>query len=393
MRILYNTLCSSLIFLLSANAALANDSEYFMHGDQLIPLQQNDISIQKEVLNITQIERNIFLVDVNYTFYNPSQEQTLLVGFEARAPRNYYGISGDDPQIGTTHPFLEDFSVVLNGVKLPYQTALVSDKVALNPPILDTYNLSHIKVKNGEVHGLSEQQVAKLDYEMGEEFSFSYAYYFKATFKPGKNTLRHQYRFSYGESVGHAYQMGYLLTPANRWENKQIDDFTLNIYLKSLDGVLIERNFFNDASHWTSDGQLSTSLYTDFGRKVMQFNGDGKVLTFHKNNFHPQGELYLYKGGSEIDYTDLIPDLGYCFANLSYYNDELFEACKNATAFELKVLRNLPFAKRGYVFVDKTVQKYYQDNQKWYQANPTYQADMKDFTNEEVNWVNYWKSQ
>ncbi|PIE46271.1 MAG: hypothetical protein CSA44_00545 [Gammaproteobacteria bacterium] len=379
----------------------ANDAVYYMHGNQLIPLQQNDISVRKEILTITEqknkqssggIYDREFLVDVDYIFYNPTQETTVLMGFEASAP----SLLDDEYQVETMHPFLDDFSVVLNGEKLSYKTALVADPLHL---------------ARGKITSITPQQAKKRATMIGEGGGtpYRYAYYFNATFKPGENRLRHRYRFAFGADVMLQNELGYLLTPANRWANKQIDDFTLNIHLLSPKNVFIERTFFDDAKHWSSDGRLVTAPYQYYENKMMQFNSEGTTLTFKQKAFHPKGELFL--AIPRPQYMDAFkPSIGpdtnsgtiYCFSgvashfdellsDLGYYKNEVFNACVNATPFERKVLRNLPFAKRGYVFRDKKVQRYYQDNQPWYAPNPDYRPDMSKLTNQEAEWVRHWR--
>ncbi len=57
-----------------------------MRGNQLIPLVESDISIQKEVLIVKRIEDDYLQITVAYVFYNPKEAKELLVGFEAPSP-------------------------------------------------------------------------------------------------------------------------------------------------------------------------------------------------------------------------------------------------------------------------------------------------------------------
>ncbi len=199
-----------------------------------VVVNANDaVYFRKEVLTITERKDTEFLVDVDYVFDNPTQEKTVLMGFEASAPSNIYE---EEYQIEKVHPFLQDFSVVLNGETLPYKTALVAEPLHL---------------VQGKITSITPQQAKKKAAIIGEggDTPYRYAYYFKATFQPGENRLRHQYRFTFGGDIRYQNELGYLLTPANRWANKQIDDFTLNIHLLSPKNVFIERSFFDDAKH------------------------------------------------------------------------------------------------------------------------------------------------
>ena len=67
--------------------ASANDGSYYASGNQIIPLQETDISAKKEVLTIKRIEGDKVRVTVDYVFHNPTEEKTILMGFEAGSPR------------------------------------------------------------------------------------------------------------------------------------------------------------------------------------------------------------------------------------------------------------------------------------------------------------------
>ncbi len=371
---------------ITITTARANDSAYYMDGNQLIPLQENDISIRKEVLTITEqaktdapkftAESPRFAVDVDYTFYNPGEEKTVLMGFEAGIPYNGF------KDIAKEHPYMKDFSVSLNAEKIPYQVKFVGEPLAVDS------NMTDVSIK---------KVTAVWNTDAAFDSGYRYAYYFKATFKHGENKLRHRYQFSSKDSVSSLTELGYLLTPANRWANKQIDDFTLHINLLSGEHVYIERTFFDSAKHWSANGQAKPYIFYD-ELKMMRFDVAGNRLIFQQKNFHPAGELSLMIPREEnFGFT---PDKGYCFASLStasaksdYDFKRIKKYCAKANAFELKVLRNLPFAKRGYVFKDKKVQRYYEENASWYKADSSYRPAMSQLSDKEKEWVSYWKSQ
>jgi hypothetical protein len=52
---------------------------------------------------------------------------------------------------------------------------------------------------------------------------------------------------------------------------------------------------------------------------------------------------------------------------------------------KLKILRNLPYAKRGYIFKSKELMDFYK-TKKWYKANPNYKAKLADLTKDEQLW-------
>ena len=57
------------------------------------------------------------------------------------------------------------------------------------------------------------------------------------------------------------------------------------------------------------------------------------------------------------------------------------------SAEQRRILANLPFANRGYVFKDKKLQKYYSQFF-WYMPDPSWKADTHDFTPREWRLIN-----
>ena len=87
--------------------ASANDGVYFTSGNFLVPTQETDISISKEILTITIGKDNYARVDVYYEFTNSGAPKTVTMAFEADAPYN----SGEQLNLNGAHPFIHDFTV------------------------------------------------------------------------------------------------------------------------------------------------------------------------------------------------------------------------------------------------------------------------------------------
>ena len=68
------TLVLSLLSLVPCTL-LANDGVYFASGNFLVPVKETDITVQKEVLEITLGKDSFAYVTVDYTFYNNSNEK------------------------------------------------------------------------------------------------------------------------------------------------------------------------------------------------------------------------------------------------------------------------------------------------------------------------------
>lgn len=215
------------LFLFSTGVT-ANDGAFFASGNQLIPIKETTISIQKEVLKIVR-DGNELDITVDYTFYNPGDPKSLIVGFEAASP------AGD---VDGRHPYMGGFTAELNEIPLRFKTAIVRDTA---------------DYLSDEVKSIS------VDQAMGDDFNvnspdFYYVYYFNASFKKGLNRLIHHYRFQLSSSVMEHYSFQYILTAANRWANNDIDDFTLELDLGSWASFDIAKTFYDNIDNWNLDG-------------------------------------------------------------------------------------------------------------------------------------------
>ncbi|WP_062062434.1 YARHG domain-containing protein [Aquimarina longa] len=350
-------------FLLHTYLSFANDGAYYASGNHLVPITNENIAVTKEILKLTRYNEEYLSVDVYYEFYNHGEEKEVLVGFEAPSP------SGDVDGIPVkgSHPYISKFSVLMNGKSLSYKTAIVNDS---------------IYYKNGNIQAKVESEVIGKDFNTNDP-SFYYVYHFNARFKKGSNVIKHKYMFNLSGSVMERYSFDYILTAANRWSNKQIDDFTLIIDMGKEQGFTIGESFYNKYDHWVITGKG----IMDSGEKnrYKTFYIEDGFITFYKKNFAPKGELYLSAS-----------------RNIQYCQNEKFDAKKcleipfdityqekllSATDFEsYKIVRNLPFARRGYIFKTVYIQEYY-ENQKWYIPNPDYQPNYEMLLQAEKDWL------
>ena len=364
MKILFNIL----VFCYAASG-LSNDGAYFLSGNQLIPIQETDISIKKEILIVKRINTDNVQVTVSYLFDNPSEPKNLLVGFEAASP------AGDvnwRPKNGE-HPYMNNFTVILNGMPLKYTPSIVLDS---------NYYTS------GQIQSISEQEILKKFANMGDP-SFYYVYHFNAAFKKGFNTIQHTYNFRLSNSVDEHYAFEYILTAANRWANKGIDDFTLIIDMGDFQDFLIEKQFFTDNANWIINGKIVDFVrgdelsYRSFPYASNFFCQYGP-LVFSQKNFHPAGELNLY---SVRNYELLDITIFDAAKHKLPFNPESTEGIFKANnELSHKILRNLPYARRGFVFKTPEIQTYY-EKQIWYSPNPSYRSNEADLTEFEKNWL------
>ena len=336
-----------------------NDGAFYMAGNQLVPINETDISVKKEILYIKKTQE-FAEVSVYYEFFNPKDEKEIIVGFEAGIP---LGDAGFSPVNGH-HPYMFDFTVSLNGNFLPYQIAFVKNS---------TYTKNH-KIQNIDPKSLDNDVI-------GDELDFQYVYHFKAEFKKGKNIVKHTYRYKLSRGVCYYYDFNYVLTAANRWANKQIDDFTLILDMGDFQTASIRKTFFKNTNEWTFNGIGKITENPDYTNFYIQQG----ILVFEKKNFVPKGELsveeessYCREAGSNQKF---IFSLG--------KNRELGDPTEK-TPEEKRIIRNLPFARRGYIFKDKTLQDAFK-TEDWYQPNPSYTPEVEALTEEEKQVIYTFK--
>lgn len=363
----------SIIFIvlafLAGNTLKSNDGAFFISGNQLIPIVETDISVAKEVLTIKRISEDWVEITVLYEFFNPGKAKNVLVGFEADSP----GGDVDGTPKNGEHPYMSDFTVILNSNNLPYKVAIVKDSVYY---------------ANGKFKSMTEKEA------MGEYFDpnvpeFYYVYHFDANFKEGKNILKHTYKFELSGTVDFYYILTYVLTAANRWANNQIDDFILRIDMGDFQDFYIEKSFFENADEWKgsddckiTNGENTPYYLSTLGSFARFIVRDG-IVVFQKKNFHPKGELSIlsmydiFYGEPFNSEEDKLP--------FSFFSSQYI--IKSADEISKKILRNLPFARRGYIFKTSAIQKYY-EKMDWYMPDENYKATTESLTPEEVKWIN-----
>ena len=386
---------------LSAFFATANDGVFYASGNQLIPITETDISVRKEVLTLNRVGDHIE-VTVYYEFFNPVGEKELLVGFEAESPYN-----GPDPMdFYPKHPHIRNFKVVMNGESLSFEIAHVG-----NGHYDDNGNYVPSQYYiNGRIQSWTRKQIedtiAAWDYP--GSMPVDYVYYFKTKFRPGLNIIQHTYDFDLSSSVEEEFYFPYVLTAANRWANHQIDNFQLNINIGPHESFHIFPEFFKSADEWSILGKGRVSIDTTWGitngKETPVFHIQEGGLIFRKANFHPEGELRIsqrrdwaisyWSWGNEEDYDaeNIIAIFKKQYIPVSL-SDERKKEDPYYTVFtpeQRRILKNLPFAYRGYIFKDKALRDYFESTE-WYLPNPKYKGEMDGFSEEERKWVEFWK--
>ena len=405
-------------FLCCSILVYSNDGAFYMNGNQLIPVNETQVELRKEILTI-KIERGNILIDVDYTFYNPGKSKTVLMGFEAPMPRGGADFIYDGWEMTRKHPFLKKFIVEINGVRIPYKSDIVNKK-AFNTigslagfpqeeiDLLNMRKYDSNRVMNGYRTTLLQRDT-QLSYH---QFLYTYVYvnYFDAEFHPGINKVHHTYSFPISGTNDRPLSFEYILTAANRWANGQIDDFTLVIDMGSFSKFYMPQTFFQGTELWNDvasmtvvDSTKATEWWEEYMNDYMLVIGDGseKPLVYKQMNFKPKGELWM---SNYVDlqeeyywyeyYNDLMSDSAvfdisvhdisgsfhYYFQDFTYVKDE----------FTLHVLRNFPFAKRGYVFKNRKLRNYYRRCD-WYEPDESLSVTANDLSIKEFEWMSQLK--
>ena len=348
----------------------ANDGAYYASGNHLVPISETAISIRKEVLTIRKVNDKAIEVTVYYEFFNPGKEKELVVGFEAFSP------SGDvngTPKKGL-HPYMRDFTVSLNSTALRYDVAYVSDSLYAQSGKI-------VSRKLGDV--LSE-------IDNTNEVNFYYVYHFKANFKSGLNIVRHTYTYDLSGSVDEHYSFDYILTAANRWANKGIDDFTLIVDMGEFESFHVAKSFFGSAEDWDINGigkaeDAPPRGYDETKDGWLKFTVRNGDLLFRQLHFTPKGELMVYSpnyfSADNFTIEETLPFSVYLQDAIGEPDSELAK----------KILRNLPFARRGYVFSNEALSDYYMNRTDWYLPDPAYVPDATLLWKEEQEWIKKWE--
>ena len=356
-----------LAFLLfSFTGIYANDGAFFASGNQLIPISETDISVKKEILSLKKLNNKVIEVTVYYEFFNPKEAKEIVVGFEAFSPAG----DVDGTPVKGEHPYMRNFTVLLNDQHLKYNIAYVDDSSYVKNGMVQSKNLTTL------MSGMSNVN----------EVDFYYVYHFKAKFKKGLNKIKHTYIYDVSGSVDYNYDFQYVLTAANRWGNKEIDDFTLNIDMGEFETFSINKSFFNDKSDWKINGIGKTENIKALKNSIVEtdalkFHIQKGNITFKKNNFKPKGELFVYSQNPfGVENFEWLP--------YSYYLQDNLPTPKND--FQMKVLKNLAFARRGFIFKSADLKKFY-ESMDWYIANPEYVPDLEKLNPIEKDWMAKWK--
>lgn len=383
----------SLLALVAAATASANDSGYATYGNMLIPFVSTDIAVDKEVLTIRLTDEGKTYIDVDYTFINRgSKEKTILMGFEADP-----GYPGVMEITDNGHPEIYDFTVMMNGSRITPKTSVVlldKDENVIDRKPIDVTKYSYQDFRRVVKKGNEENYDA-------ESWGYAFVYSFNATFKPGENHIHHTYNYQNGAGVMENYFLTYKLSPAARWAGGSIRDFTLRITTPNT-----AKHFFLETEFAQKQDPKITTGVAKFRNKSKKYDWDDSPVTryykeismrnatleWHLTNYSPKKELEIRSADTfYMDYSMEKP------ASPTAYYDRtcgiywFWMNTEKYTAQQRRLIRNLPYASRGYVFKDAALKKHF-NSLWWYMPDPSYNsANTSDFTERERELISTYK--
>lgn len=360
--ILIITVC----FLLFVNLAFANDGVFYVKGNTLIPLQETEIELRKEILKFYVKDFEWMSVDVDFSFYNPGKEKTVTVGFVTPPA------SGDVGEDEENHPQIKDFTVEVNGENIKYE--------------MKRMNETSFQGFQKDIDG------------------YDFVYYFPVTFKNGVNKIRHTYLFRGGGSVETQRDFDYQITTGKRWANKQIDDFELQIH-PDLGIFSLPLSFMENGklANWEIIGKGTFSQPQKFfdseiaTSKLVQIR-EG-YLSLKEKNFKPDKDIFISEYNWNMGWHKrLCKSEKKCFEpaeigmNIYQYftvkPSEYFDE-ENVTDFskkDLQIIRNFPYAIRGYNFKTNMLKDFYSQFF-WYQPDDSLQLSNIKLSEAEENFI------
>ena len=65
----------TIILIFISYSSFANDGAFFAKGNQLIPINETQISVKKEILTLKKVRNQFIEVTVYYEFFNPNEDK------------------------------------------------------------------------------------------------------------------------------------------------------------------------------------------------------------------------------------------------------------------------------------------------------------------------------
>ena len=182
--------------------------------------------------------------------------------------------------------------------------------------------------------------------------------------------------------VGRTFEVSYWLKPAMRWANRQIDDFTLRIKAENTaKHFLVADSLFSGNSFKVTKGKgkIRKNKF-DYDTEFIEIALRDGTVEWHSTNFRPKEDLDICSADMYTSFGENYP-FGYFYDRSDTYVPSWKDEAVNK-----RILRNLPYANRGYVFKDKKLQDYF-SKLFWYMPDPQWKMSTNDFTPSELKFI------
>lgn len=294
-------------------------------GNTVIPVQQDDIRLIKEVVNV----ENASTVNAVFAFENTTQKEVnLQMGF---------------PFTRDTEPTIE------------YKVGSVDKNFV-------------IKIDGKESPTTKKNVTENIKLKIGSEYDFMYVWLI--TFRPKeKKIIECRYNVQWSDDLGLSGSFVYITKTGALWKGTIKE---ANFYIE-LDDVLYR---------WLNSNEYSFEI-SPKGYKI-----NNKIIEWYFRNWEPRENISIryYRLLQDEDpavvetITGLFRFKTKYEGNIRYYTIEDLKRKKTGTEdvydkFYVKVLRNEIFARHGKTFKSENLQRVF-NNQSWYKQNPSYSDDL-----------------
>lgn len=335
----------------------ANDGAYFSEGSIFYPMEDTNISIEKEILHF-DCSGDKATVNVHFQFLNPDNTpQTIYVGFVAPS------IDGDVTGLDENTSQITDFTVMQNGKMLPYE------------------------LKKAACEDCPLKEPNELDFSEGNYGVF--VYLFEITFQTGLNTIQHSYKFPPSMMVYINEQYSYILTTGAKWAGNRIKDFQISFQMGN-NAYFYVNDVFGPNAKWSvvGGGFVSSEHFNlldiqqEASYKMVRTLGG--TLVIEATNFTPT---------KNIDFGIFDRQSFICFplhsnlmGNSQLHDISNLMVNEDDTKEVLRLKRNTIYAQYGYVFNSTDLNTYFRQFD-WYIPNPMLTIDEVPLTIDEKKFI------
>jgi hypothetical protein len=356
-----------LILLIHANLVLCNDGAFFSKGDTFFPIEETTVQLKKEILKM-KYENHKMTVNVHFEFYNPEKKKDVLVGFVSPCATQ-----------NILKPYIWEFKVLINGQETTFKEDFV-----------EKTDLKYLKSKYSKFN------------------ECYYVYYFHVSFDSGTTLIDHSYKYDgdYDNTDRETYP--YRLVTGTLWANHEIEDFEYYLEVDSsvIASVPLKLEKAIEPIEWKLQGIIKGKKdscqygYEQLNEHHFYFYQKSGHIYFSKKHFRPIDDLKVniypkikfigqYAKQGECNKTIGIVPFQYSpfFDYDNYDSTSIKRALDELTYEEIRIVKNVYFAIRGYKFKSQDLREYF-DNFIWYIPDDSIEINNIIFKNEERKIIN-----